>query len=113
MSGRKRVRTSMRLIAKEDAIDRVPCGGKWFCIPDVHDRPDFSATAHCTASHRKRQRDWDIFNAFVRHLNAVVEKYQISRFRHDATSPPPGTTHSITSSNEQNREPEGSPKAAE
>ncbi len=34
----------------------------------------------------KRELGWDIFNAFVRQLNAVVEKHQISRFRHDATS---------------------------
>ena len=33
------------------------------------------------ASYWKRPLGWDIFNAFVRQLNAVVEKYQISRFR--------------------------------
>jgi hypothetical protein len=67
------------LISKENAIDRISCGRWRFCFPNFH-RP------HRTAFHRKRELSRDTFNAFVRHLNAVVEKYQISRFRHDAIS---------------------------
>jgi hypothetical protein len=74
------------LIAKEDASDRVPRSGRRFCFSNFHHCPDFSATPHRSAFHRKRQLGWDIFNAFVRQLNAVAQKNQISRFRHDATS---------------------------
>jgi hypothetical protein len=55
MSGRKRLRASVRLIAKEDAIDRVPCSGSRFCFPNFHHRPDFSAAAHRTAFYRNRE----------------------------------------------------------
>jgi hypothetical protein len=53
-------------ISKENAIDLISCGRWRFCFPNFH-RP------HCTAFHRKRELSRDIFNAFVRHLNAVVE----------------------------------------
>jgi hypothetical protein len=85
MSGRKRLRASVRLIAKEDAIDRVLCSERRFCFPNFHHRPDFSAAAHRTAFYRNMELGWDILNAFVGQLNAIEEKYQISRSGHDAT----------------------------
>ena len=94
MSGQKRLRASVRLIAKEDAIDRLPCSGRRLCFPNFHRRPDFSAAAHRTAFYRNRELGWNIFNAFVGQLNAIEEKYQISRSGHDATyerkDAPPG-----------------------
>jgi hypothetical protein len=93
MSGRKRLR-AVRLIAKEDAIDGVPCSGRRLCFPNFHHRPDFSAAAHRTAFYLNRELGWNIFNSFAGQLNAIEEKYQISRSGHDATyerkGAPPG-----------------------
>jgi hypothetical protein len=104
MSGQKRLRASVRLIAKEDAIDHSL---QWKALLFFRT----STTVQTFPPRRiglpfcwNRELGWDIFNSFAGQLNAIEQKYQIFRSGPDGTyerkGAPPGRNAPLRSETE-------------